>query len=39
MKKKQNFEEIAARIKKIIKRRMPKPDIVEKAIQWARKQK
>lgn len=39
MKKKLNFEEIAAKTIKVIKRRRLKPEVVEKAIQWARKQK
>jgi len=39
MKKKLNFEEISAKTRKVIKRRKLKTEVVEKAIQWARKQK
>jgi hypothetical protein len=39
MKKKPNFEEISAKVKKIIKKQRLKPEVVEEAIQWARKQK
>ncbi|WP_347275374.1 hypothetical protein [Candidatus Kuenenia sp.] len=39
MKKKPNFEETSAKIRKIIKRRKLKPEVVKEAIQWARKQR
>lgn len=37
--KKPDFEEVAAKTRKIIKKRGLTPDVVEEAIQWARKQK
>ncbi|CAG0938304.1 hypothetical protein BROC_00210 [Candidatus Brocadiaceae bacterium] len=39
MKKKLNFEEIAARTKKVIEKKRLKPEVVEEAILWVRKQK
>ena len=39
MKKKLNFEEIAARTKKVIEKKRLKHEVIEEAIQWTRKQK
>lgn len=38
-KKKPDFEEVAAKVKRVIKRQRLKPEVIEEAIQWARKQK
>lgn len=37
--KKPDFEETSAKTKKIIKKHELKPEVVEEAIQWARRQK
>ncbi|MEK6590856.1 MAG: hypothetical protein AABZ11_09290 [Nitrospinota bacterium] len=37
--KKPNFEEVSAKVKKVVKKEGIKPEIVEEAVQWARKQK
>ena len=36
---KPNFEEVAAKTRRIIKKRGLTPDVVEEAVRWARKQK
>ncbi len=36
--KKPEFEEVSARVKRIVKKEGLKPDVVEEAIEWARKQ-
>lgn len=36
--KKPEFEEVSARVKRIVKKEGLKPDVVEEAIDWARKQ-
>ncbi|TVL99055.1 MAG: hypothetical protein CV087_19395 [Candidatus Brocadia sp. WS118] len=38
-KKKPTFEEVSAKVKRVIKRQRLKPEIIEEAILWARKQK
>lgn len=37
--KKPDFEEVSAKTRKIVKKHKLKPEIVEEAIQWARRQK
>lgn len=37
-KKKPNFEDVSAKVKRVIKRHRLKPKVIEEAIQWARKQ-
>lgn len=37
--KKPDFEKVSAKTKKIIKKHELKPEVVEEAIQWARRQK
>jgi len=36
--KKPEFAEVSARVKRIVKKEGLKPDVVEEAIEWARKQ-
>jgi hypothetical protein len=37
--KKPDFEEVSAKVKKVVKKGGIKPEIVEEAVQWARKQR
>jgi hypothetical protein len=37
--RKPNFEEVAIKTRKIVEKRRLTPDVVEEAVQWARKQK